>query len=230
MHEGYPPHAEEDEAEEARPLGEGGVERTRRSTGWGELDALLGRPEAPGVVDGFVYYIIGPPGAGKTTLALKILESSPETPLCLSAEQPESEVAARARELAITREILFAGVTEMGAIERLCHKHRPRDVVIDSIGCVYDARSGRPPGSNAAVEHAMLRIYELAHSLRITAWVLGHVNAKGRARGTVTTIHWCDCLLAVRGQGAEPRELYFPRPLKNRGGQTGGALALGNWP
>lgn len=205
-----------------RPLGEfTGPPLARHSTGFGELDLMLGGASHPGIVDGHAALIVGPPGAGKTTLGLHICAAT-SAPLFVSAEQPEEEIALRAREMGIeTSRILFSTEVELSAIEKTVGLTKPSDVIVDSLACIWDA-NGSPPGSAWAMKEAARRLFELAHATKTTLWIIGHINAKGRASGPMAAIHWVDVLLRV--EKTENRvKLSFPVPQKNRGGPATGS-------
>ncbi len=187
----------------------------RRPTGVAPVDAIFGG----GVVQGHAILLYGSPGAGKTTLCLHVLEKA-KTPIFLSAEEPENQIASRAAELGIDApRIQFAAETEIGAIERMAMKHRPSDLVIDSLSCLYDKRTGRPAGSSWTLKEAMSRLFVLAHSLSMTTWIICHINKKGQATGPSSVAHWSDAIVALTKEKQEVRRLSFATG-KNRGGAT----------
>ena len=111
-------------------------ETIRTSTGFGELDRVLGG----GLVKGSLVLLGGEPGIGKSTLILQICDKikAEGKVLYVSGEESAEQIKMRADRLGINNEdILFLGETDIDLINQAIIDINPKLVIIDSIQTMY---------------------------------------------------------------------------------------------
>ena len=111
-------------------------EKTRISTGFGELDRVLGG----GLVKGSLILLGGEPGIGKSTLILQICNKvkGEGNVLYVSGEESAEQIKLRADRLGINNEdILFLGETNIELVDQAIINTNPKLVIIDSIQTMY---------------------------------------------------------------------------------------------
>ena len=113
-----------------------GKESSRTSTGFGELDRVLGG----GLVNGSLVLLGGEPGIGKSTLILQICDKIKTTGkvLYISGEESAEQVKIRADRLNVKNEnLLFISETDINIIEQEIENLTPALVIIDSVQTMY---------------------------------------------------------------------------------------------
>ena len=180
----------------------------RVSTGSPELDELLGG----GWVPGCAYLLSGPPGCGKSTLALQC--ASKMRSLYAVAEESASAVRLRFDRLACESPDLMVG--EIDSVEDLADV--PAGVgllIVDSIHRLRSASVSGAAGSNSQLLHAVEGIIRHVRASSLIALIIAHVNKDGDASGTVGLEHDVDALLEMKRGEAGPGLLLV---RKNRHG------------
>lgn len=107
------------------------IAQRRFTTGFTEVDRLLGG----GFCEGTIYVLTGPPGTGKTTLAMQVAGASGFDSLYLSTEMSESTLALLAHRVGADRN-LSAKVKTVSTFEgawQVARWLKPRVLFIDSI-------------------------------------------------------------------------------------------------
>ncbi len=185
-------------------------------TGSAEFDRVLGG----GIIPGSVILLGGEPGIGKSTLLLQVAQflGGQKKVIYFSGEESASQVADRARRLAMTPTFLFANETRLATIRDQLTVHQPDLVIIDSIQTLYDESLPSTPGSLVQVRECSLQLQELAKSRGICLVLVGHITKEGTVAGPKTLEHMVDVVLYLEG---EPRsEMRILRSMKNRFGAT----------
>ena len=192
-------------------------EKTRTSTGFGELDRVLGG----GLVKGSLILLGGEPGIGKSTLILQICDKvkGEGNVLYVSGEESAEQIKLRADRLGINNEdILFLGETNIDIVTQTILNINPKLVIIDSIQTMYSEEITAAAGSVSQVREITSQIMRVCKSRDITTIIIGHVTKDGTIAGPRVLEHMVDTVLYLEG------ERYFSyrilRGVKNRFGST----------
>ena len=186
-------------------------------TGISELDRVLGG----GVVVGSVVLLGGEPGAGKSTLLLQLCGaiSSRFQVLYITGEESVRQVKLRADRLGIAQEsILLAAENDIDQICGLIERDKPDLVVIDSIQTMHTTDLTASTGSVSQVKECAARLLNVAKSLEIPTFIVGHVNKDGAIAGPKVMEHIVDTVLYFEGDKTLPYRIL--RAAKNRYGST----------
>ena len=195
---------------------ENGFEK-RTKTGLNELDRVLGG----GIVQGSLVLVGGDPGIGKSTLLLQICENAGKCGkiLYISGEESEGQIKLRAQRLGVTTENLYlVSETDVAQIVELIRDSKPDIVIIDSIQTMHHEDIASAAGSVPQVREATNAFMQLAKSLGISMFIVGHVTKDGALAGPRVLEHMVDCVLYFEGD----RQTSFRilRAVKNRFGST----------
>ena len=192
-------------------------EATRTSTGFGELDRVLGG----GLVKGSLVLLGGEPGIGKSTLILQICDKvkGEGKVLYVSGEESAEQIKLRADRLNINNEdILFLGETDIDIVNQVIIDLNPKLVIIDSIQTMYSEEISAAAGSVSQVREITSQIMKVCKFRAITTIIIGHVTKEGNIAGPRVLEHMVDTVLYLEG------ERYFSyrilRGVKNRFGST----------
>ncbi|GHU61264.1 DNA repair protein RadA [Clostridia bacterium] len=190
----------------------------RISTGFTEMDRVLGG----GIVRGSLILVGGDPGIGKSTLLLQIcrnLSNSKVKVFYISGEESLRQIRLRADRVGeFTGELFFLCETSLQRIEEMLRLHKPDVVVIDSIQTMTNTERMALPGSIAQIKEATSLFMQLAKSLSISIFLIGHVTKEGVVAGPRVLEHMVDTVLYFEG---ERHALYrIIRGVKNRFGST----------
>lgn len=190
----------------------------RNSTGWGEIDRVLGG----GLVKGSVVLLGGEPGVGKSTLLAQMaggMVRNGSAVLIASAEESIQQVAMRATRLGIAEEnVQLVADDNVDAIVALAEKSRPDLVIVDSIQTVGVPEITSAPGGVAQVRESAARLIRLAKSSDIAVVLVGHVTKEGGLAGPKILEHMVDVVLYLEGD--PDRGFRVLRSNKNRFGAT----------
>ena len=192
-------------------------EKSRIVTGIGELDRVLGG----GIVVGSVVLLGGEPGAGKSTLLLQLCGAISEQlqVLYITGEESVRQIKLRATRLEVNEgNILLAAETDIIAICDLIQEIKPSLVVIDSIQTMHCDEVGSSAGSVSQVKECSTRLLNVAKSLEIPTFIVGHVNKDGAIAGPKVMEHIVDTVLYFEGDKTLPYRVL--RAAKNRYGST----------
>ena len=194
-----------------------GQEVSRISTGFGELDRVLGG----GIVKGSLILLGGEPGIGKSTLILELCDKikGEGKVLYVSGEESAEQIKLRADRLGINNDdILFLGETDIDIVKENIEEIQPKLVIIDSIQTMYSDELTAAAGSVSQVREITAQIMRICKSKQITTIIIGHVTKDGTIAGPRVLEHMVDTVLYLEG------ERYFSyrilRGVKNRFGST----------
>lgn len=192
-------------------------ETLRNSTGFGELDRVLGG----GLVKGSLVLLGGEPGIGKSTLILQICDKvkGEGKVLYVSGEESAEQIKMRADRLGINNDdILFLGETDIDVVNQAIIEINPKLVIIDSIQTMYSEEISAAAGSVSQVREITSQVMRVCKSRAITTIIIGHVTKEGNIAGPRVLEHMVDTVLYLEG------ERYFSyrvlRGVKNRFGST----------
>ena len=108
--------------------------------------------------------------------------------------------------------------TDLSDIASVLRKKNPRVVVIDSIQTMYSEDVNSAPGSVSQVRQATSLLLQLAKSLGITIFIVGHVTKEGVVAGPRVLEHMVDTVLYFEGDRHAAYRIL--RGVKNRFGST----------
>lgn len=189
----------------------------RVSTGISEIDWLLGG----GWVPGCVYRLSGPPGCGKSTLALDLASRVPSA--YASAEESEGAVRMRFDRLATSSPSIMIG--EVSSVEDIDDlPPGVRLVVVDSLHRLRSPEITGAAGSNGQLLHAIEELVAFARMQDVIILAISHVNSEGDASGTTGVAHDADVLLEMTR--AEDGDDGAVRVRKNRHGPAPRAVEV----
>jgi DNA repair protein RadA/Sms len=198
-----------------------GLDQPRISVGIKELDRVLGG----GVVPGSVILIGGDPGIGKSTLTLQAianLSAQKRTVLYVSGEESAQQTKLRADRLGgkgVEQDHLFiVNQVDVLSIQSHIQHMRPDVVVIDSIQVVYHPDISSSPGSVSQVRECAALLTQLAKSLGVALFIIGHVTKDGMIAGPRVLEHIVDTVLYFEGERYTSYRII--RSMKNRFGST----------
>ena len=192
-------------------------DETRYNTGMSELDRVLGG----GLVKGSLVLLGGDPGIGKSTLLLQICGSlaKDKTVLYISGEESERQIKLRADRLGVNGEGLYiSACTDCDTIIDGVRESKPDVVIIDSIQTMQLSEIQSVPGSLVQVRECTSAFMQMAKSLDIAVFLVGHVNKDGGIAGPKVLEHIVDTVLYFEGD--KQMSYRILRAAKNRFGST----------
>jgi DNA repair protein RadA/Sms len=202
-----------------------------RSSGFAELDRVLGG----GILPGSYVLVGGDPGIGKSTLMLQVasafgqsaaqtnLETGeityPHPVLYVAGEESAYQVRLRAERLGgDTRAINVFPATDLHTVVEVIRQTRPPLAIIDSIQSMYSADAAGTPGSVSQIRECAAILMDVAKSLNVPIFLIGHVTKDGAVAGPKLLEHTVDAVLYFEGE--KYQNLRILRAVKNRFGNT----------
>lgn len=199
---------------EARPA-------PRCPIGIAELDRLLGG----GLVPGQMVLLAGPPGIGKSTLLLQVVQRLADQGLrCLYASGEESlgQVSSRAGRLGLQArqgsEVYLVCETNLNRLLERASELRSQVLVVDSIQTACHPELSSGAGSVGQVRECAAEILRWAKARDVTSFLLGHVTKEGTLAGPKVLEHIVDTVLYFESENHPT--LRVLRAHKNRFGPT----------
>lgn len=193
-------------------------EISRLPVGIGEFDRVLGG----GLVKGEVVLVGGEPGVGKSTLLLEVaakLACKGKT-LYVSAEESVSQIGLRAKRLnSDFSKLYILGEDNLEKVYGYIKREDFKFVIIDSIQVVYRPKSEGSKGSISQVRGSADYLTQIAKSLGVVVFLVGHVTKDGAIAGPKVLEHIVDCVLYFEGETLSNYRIL--RSMKNRFGPTG---------
>jgi DNA repair protein RadA/Sms len=181
-------------------------DETRYKTGMSELDRVLGG----GLVKGSLVLLGGDPGIGKSTLLLQICGclAQDKTVLYISGEESERQIKLRADRLGVASDGLYiSACTDCDTIIEGVRENKPDVVIIDSIQTMQLTELQSVPGSLVQVRECTSAFMQMAKSLEVAVFLVGHVNKDGGIAGPKVLEHIVDTVLYFEGQTAKLQDI-----------------------
>lgn len=195
-----------------------GTDYERILTGIEEFDRILGG----GLVFGQVSLIGGEPGVGKSTLLLEIASrlADYDKTLYVSAEESPQQVAIRSKRLKGNFDNLYIlGEDNLEQVYRYIQDEGFKFIVIDSIQVVYCPQYEGSKGSVPQIRGCADYLTQIAKSLGVIIFIVGHVTKEGAIAGPKLLEHIVDSVLYFEGEQLSDYRIL--RAIKNRFGPTG---------
>lgn len=191
---------------------------SRMTTGYGDLDAVLGG----GILPGGVLLVAGQPGIGKSTLLLQVASEIGKIHpvLYASGEESAAQVKLRAERLgANTREQLhFVASTSADDIAATIRSGLYKLVIIDSIQTLSLNEITSAPGTVSQITNSSNVIIRAAKEAGAAVILVGHVTKEGSIAGPKVLEHLVDVVLQFEGDRYGGFKVV--RAVKNRFGST----------
>ncbi len=190
----------------------------RTHTGFKELDRVLGG----GIVRGSLVLIGGDPGIGKSTILLQMcrnLANDNKNVLYISGEESLKQIKLRADRIGDFGDGLkLLCETNLDNIEENLKEIKPDVAIIDSIQTIYREDVASAPGSVSQVRESTNILMQIAKSIGISIFIVGHVTKEGVVAGPRVLEHMVDTVLYFEGDRHASYRIL--RGVKNRFGST----------
>jgi len=159
-----------------------------------QLDTLLGGGFAPGSS----VLIIGPPGAGKSTLVMQVLKKMNTPSLYVTGEESIQQLKIRADRLRIRSDkMLVLFETNVNTILSHVNQTKLQLLVIDSIQTMYSNASNALPGSTTQIRKCSYILRRLAQQRNLILIIVGQVTKTKAAAGPKLLEHAVDVVLQL---------------------------------
>lgn len=183
--------------------------------GISEFDRALGG----GFVNGSAILIGGPPGAGKSTLMLQVLEKSDLNSIYISAEESISQIKIRAERLGFNcSSTLFSSVNVLEDILEILISKKSNIIVIDSIQTIYSTRLASVAGSVQQVKYCADELIKFIKRTDSALFIVGQITKDGQIAGPMVLEHMVDTVLFFEEE--KTGVLRVLRTMKNRFGPS----------
>lgn len=189
---------------------------SRLMTGIEEFDRVMGG----GIMRGSFNLIAGDPGIGKSTLMTELGKYFPNKKvLYVTGEESVRQVKLRAQRLNADSDnfYLFAE-TNVEATILAVQDTEPDLLIIDSIQTLFRPDLQSAPGSVSQVRESAAVLLQLAKSMELPTFLVGHVTKAGSIAGPRVLEHMVDTVLYFEGDRHHAYRIL--RSVKNRFGST----------
>lgn len=210
---------DDDEDDDLVPLSDVAESTLERySTGFTALDHVLGG----GLVKGAVVLLASPPGVGKTSLTLQMLNGLQHRCLYVTGEETCEQVAATARRVnAASSNIYPFAEHRLDKVFAKARKVRAKTIAIDSIQKMLCKGVAGRAGSPTQLKESSAQLVAYAKDTGTPLWIIGHVTSDGDIAGPRTIEHDVDVVLElVPGLKFGGNERILQCSGKNRFGPT----------
>ncbi len=193
-------------------------EGDRISSGFEELDRVLGG----GIVLGSLVLLGGDPGIGKSTILLQMcknLSDNNREILYISGEESLKQIRLRADRIGkFNDKLKLLCETNLDIIESVLKEFKPTVAIIDSIQTMYKEDVSSAPGSVSQVRESTNILMQVAKTIGISIFIVGHVTKEGVVAGPRVLEHMVDTVLYFEGDRHANYRIL--RGVKNRFGST----------
>ena len=190
----------------------------RISTGIQELDRVLGG----GLVDSEVILFAGHPGAGKSTLSLRIadkLAATGKKVLYSSGEESENQIALRANRMGVNNDLIrITNETNLETLLGHLAEEKPDLLIVDSLQTLASTEVSGSIGSLSQSKEAAHTLTRIAKRDGIMMLLINQIVKSGEFAGSEAAQHIVDCSIMLESDNDSP--LKFLRASKNRFGDT----------
>lgn len=207
--------------------------RTRIKSGIKFIDDALG---GEGFTPSAVTFFTGTPGAGKTTMMLKLadaLTGRGANVVFNTAEESLFQVKLVAERLKLKHGFRAGQEIHVPTLLENCKKiidqnpNKPFFLIVDSLQCLNDGKNGIHTNSRTA-QRALAMITDFCKENFCNAIVIGQVNKTGQMAGSNVLKHMVDSMmtLSVEEKDIDLRGCRVLQMVKNRFGGAGGTFFL----
>ncbi|MEN8720878.1 MAG: DNA repair protein RadA [Oceanococcaceae bacterium] len=186
----------------------------RMSTGFAELDRVLGG----GLVPGAVILIGGDPGIGKSTLLLQmLLRMRDVSAVYVTGEESVDQVRGRAQRLKEDATSLrLLAETEVERVLDTLQASAAQLLAVDSVQTLFARELASAPGSVAQLRECAAQLVRFAKQRGVAVILVGHVTKEGVIAGPRVLEHMVDTVLYFESDPGG--RLRMIRAAKNRFG------------
>ncbi|MGD1045581.1 MAG: ATPase domain-containing protein [Bacteroidota bacterium] len=189
------------------------VKRTKTTVK--EIDKVLGG----GFVPGSSVLLAGPPGVGKSTFVIQILNKMNVPSLYVTGEESIDQLKLRANRLHIhSADIYLLFETNINKIISYIEDIQTQVLVVDSIQTAYTDASDTLPGSTTQIRKCTYVLRRSAQKKNYILLIIGQVTKDKAAAGPKLLEHAVDCVLHLEVQEETQNRILFAS--KNRFGST----------
>ena len=198
-------------------------------------DALGGEGFTPSAVTFFT----GTPGAGKTTMMLKMADSLTKSGALVvfnTAEESLYQVKLVAERLNLQHGFHAGQETSVPALLEYCdklrnkrgNKNKPFFLIVDSLQTLDDGKYANGGGGRAKDKRCLGMITDYCKQNYCNAIVIGQVNKSGTMAGSNVLKHMVDSMMTLSVEEKDPdlRGCRVLQMIKNRFGGSGGTFFL----
>ncbi len=207
--------------------------RSRIKTGIKFVDDAFG---GEGFTPSAVTFFTGTPGAGKTTLMLKMADSLTgrgANVVFNTAEESLFQVKLVAERLNLKNGFRAGQEVHVPTLLENCKKiidanpSKPFFLIVDSLQCLNDGKNGIHTNSRTA-QRSLAMITDFCKENFCNAVVIGQVNKTGQMAGSNVLKHMVDSMmtLSVEEKDIDLRGCRVLQMVKNRFGGAGGTFFL----
>ena len=191
-----------------------GVKRTKTKVK--EVDKVLGG----GFVPGSSILLVGPPGVGKSTFVIQVLEKMNVPSLYVSGEESIDQMKLRANRLQIhSKDIYLLFETNVNKIVTHAEGIETQILVVDSIQTTYTDASDTLPGSATQIRKCTYILRRSAQRNNFILVLIGQITKDRSAAGPKLLEHAVDVVLHLEVPDEKSsNRLFFAK--KNRYGST----------
>ncbi|ETO91922.1 MAG: DNA repair protein RadA [Candidatus Xenolissoclinum pacificiensis L6] len=185
------------------------------SSGFEELDRVLGK----GFVTGSAILLGGPPGIGKSTLILQVLNNIAHKSLYITGEESVSQIKIRAKRLNIldTTKIQIAVSNNLESIiNAITQLNHIKFVVIDSIQTIHADSLETSAGSISQIKFCIAELVRTIKERDVTIVLIGQITKDGQIAGPKVLEHLVDTVIYFESELTA--QYHILRVIKNRFG------------